>query len=578
MPDQSGVKNYAMTPDEDQVLFMETMQLFSQLQTWRNVFAGQWEEVAALILPTSRNTFFYGSSDFPGQKKSEQQVDSTGMVALHRFAAILDSLLTPRNMVWHGLKSDNDDVMKDRQARLWYEQATKTLFKLRYAPTANFSSQNQQQYQSLGAFGTGGMFIDQAVDQAGNLVNGFRYKAVPLGELFLLENHQGLVDGFVRWFRLTALQAAKKWGKDRLPPNLLTALENQSQTPFDFLHVVQANKAYRHAALGPDGMRFASYYACIQGQCIMDRGGYHTFPLAASRYDQAPQETYGRSPAMMVLPSLKTLNAEKRTFLKQGHRAGDPVLLTADDGLIDVSLKPGAMNKGGMSMDGKPLIGILPTGSIQVTKEMMDEEKSLINDMFLVSLFQILAESPQMSATEVIERVNEKGILIAPVVGRQGDEYLGPMIDREINLAAEMGLLPPMPNILREAGGDYGVNYTSPLARAARAQEAAGFMRVVETATNIVNVTQDPSIMDAFDFDTAIPDIAYIQSVPESWMSDPKAVQAKRQARQQAQAQQQQIQAAPAAAALMKAHAVAAQAGLPAGPVAQPGQGQPPQG
>jgi hypothetical protein len=45
------------------------------------------------------------------------------------------------------------------------------------------------------------MFIDQAVDEAGNLVQGFRYKAIPLGELFILENHQGLVDGFVRWFR-----------------------------------------------------------------------------------------------------------------------------------------------------------------------------------------------------------------------------------------------------------------------------------------------------------------------------------------------------------------------------------------
>jgi hypothetical protein len=569
--------NYSAMPDEDQALVLETMQLFSQMQTWRNVFAGQWEEVAALILPTSRNTFFYGSYNWPGQKMSEQQVDSTGMVALHRFAAILDSLLTPRNMVWHGLKSENDDIMKDRQARLWYEQATRTLFKLRYARTANFSSQNQQQYQSLGAFGTGGMFIDQAVDEAGNLVQGFRYKAVPLGELFILENHQGLVDGFVRWFRLTALQAAKKWGRERLPASLLPALESQSQTPFDFLHVVQANKDYRHAALGPAGMAFSSYYMCVQGQCIMARGGYHTFPLACSRYDQAPGETYGRSPAMMVLPSLKTLNAEKRTFLKQGHRAGDPVLLTADDGLIDVSLKPGAMNKGGMSADGKPLVGVLPTGSIQTTKEMMDEEKALINDMFLVSLFQILAESPQMSATEVIERVNEKGILIAPVVGRQGDEYLGPMIDREINLASEMGLLPPMPDILRQAGGDYSPNYTSPLARAARAQEAAGFMRVVETATSVATATGDPSIFDNFDFDTAIPDIGYIQSVPESWMADPKAIQAKRQAREQQAQAQQQIQAAPAAAALMKAHAVQAQAGLPPGSVPQ-GNGQPPQG
>ena len=82
---------------------------------------------------------------------------------------------------------------------------------------------------------------------------------------------------------------------------------------------------------------------------------------------------------MQVLPALKTLNAEKATFLKVGHRAADPTLLTFDDGLIDPTMKPGAVNKGGMSAtEGRPLIGILPTGQIQVTKEMMDEERALI--------------------------------------------------------------------------------------------------------------------------------------------------------------------------------------------------------
>src|ERR1700682_2866088 len=32
---------------------------FAQYQIRRSTFAGQWEEVADLILPTSRNTFFY---------------------------------------------------------------------------------------------------------------------------------------------------------------------------------------------------------------------------------------------------------------------------------------------------------------------------------------------------------------------------------------------------------------------------------------------------------------------------------------------------------------------------------------
>ena len=40
------------------------------------------------------------------------------------------------------------------------------------------------------------------------------------------------------------------------------------------------------------------------------------------------------------------------------------------------------------------------------------------------------------------------------------------------DLLAEQGLLPPMPPRLREAQGAYSVVYTSPLSRAAKAQEA----------------------------------------------------------------------------------------------------------
>jgi hypothetical protein len=203
-------------------------------------------------------------------------------------------------------------------------------------------------------------------------------------------------------------------------------MEQKSENMFDFLHCVQPQTDYEEGAWGVKGMPYSSQYISIQGRALLSEGGFRSFPYAVGRYVQTPMETYGRSPAMQVLPALKTLNAEKATFLKVGHRAADPTLLTYDDGLVDPTMKPGAINKGGMNADGKPLIGILPTGQIQVTKEMMDEERSLINDAFLVTLFQILTETPTMTATEVIERTNEKGILIAPTVGRQQSEYLGP--------------------------------------------------------------------------------------------------------------------------------------------------------
>lgn len=536
---------------------------FAQMCMWRMNFESQWEEVAELILPTSRNTFRYSDFNWPGQKKTDRQIDATGMLALNRFAAICDSLLTPRNMTWHQLGATDDYVMKDRLTRLWFEEVTRILFKYRYTPTANFSSQNQQNYQSLGAFGNATMFVDRIDPRTAPGARGLRYKAVPLGETFFGENHQGIIDRCVRWMRLTAYQAVQKWGIERLPAQLHPALQSKSPYPYNFLHCIKPRgDDYDPERLDARGLPFASYYVSMEGQCLMQpEAGYRVFPYAMTRYDQTPNEVYGRGPAMQVLPALKTLNAQKRTFLKQAHRAADPVLLTHDDAVVGMDLRPGAMNKGGVNSEGRLLVQTLPTGSIQVSEKMMLEERGLINDAFLVTLFQILTETPTMTATEVIERTNEKGILLAPTVGRQQSEYLGPMIDRELDLLSEAGLLPPMPPRLREAAGEYQVVYTSPLAKAQRAQEAAGFFRTIEVVKELVNITQDPALLDPFDFDAAIPEIADIQSVPYRWMADEKAIAQKRQGRAQAQAQQQRVQAAPAAAAMVKANAAAVKAG-----------------
>lgn len=562
-----------MMSSREEDLVGRTLQEFYELQTWRNVFATHWEEVAELILPTQRNTFMFGNFNWPGQKKTDRQVDATGMVALSRFGAICDSLLTPSNSYWHGLEADDEYVMKDRATRLWYEQMTRMIFRLRYAPEANFIAQNQAKYQSIGAFGNTGMFIDE-LDPAVSGRRGFRYCAVPLGELFFHENHQHAVDGFIRWFRLTARQAKQKW-PETFPAALQAALDQKSEQLFDFLHHVYLNDEYNPERIDNRAMRFRSVYVCIQSKTLLQEGGYRSFPMDVLRYDQSPGEVYGRSPAMMVLPSLKTLNAEKRTFLKQGHRAADPVLLISDDGLLSgMDLTPGATNAGGMTPEGKKLVDILPTGNIQITKEMMDEERTLINDVFLVSLFQILTETPTMSATEVIERTNEKGILLAPTVGRLRPDM---QIDRELDLMLTNGWHPPIPPRLREAMKSGAVvhttTHTSPLAKAMRAQEAAGFFRTLEGVKEIVAVTGDHSILDPFDFDSATRGIAEIQSVRESWMADDKQIAAKRKSRADAQQRQEMIQAAPAAAAMMKARNATGQGqGGGGSPMAAPAQ------
>jgi hypothetical protein len=235
----------------------------------------------------------------------------------------------------------------------------------------------------------------------------------------------------------------------------------------------------------------------------------------------------------------------------------------ADDGLMGMDLRPGAQNKGGVNSDGRPLVHTLPTGDIQISKEMMGEERSIIDDVFLVSLFKVLSENPHLPATQVIELVNEKGMLVAPTLGRQHTEYVGGLVERELDLAVQMRILAPMPPRLQEAMGQYEVTDTSPLARAAKAGEAAGFMRSVETTRELVNVTQDLSLLDPYDFDTATRDIADINSVPERWMASDDVIKGKRQARAKQQQDQQAIAAGPAAAAMIKARAVEAEKAPP---------------
>src|SRR5580765_34250 len=219
--------NIRIISDREQQIVSELIREFGQMQIWRNVYAMQCEEVAELILPTSRNTFFYQNFNWPGAKKTQQQVDATGALALHRFCAIADSLVTPKNMQWHGLRGD-PYIMKDRASKLWYEQVTEILFRLRYADIANFAAQNYNNWQSLGAFGNSTMYIDKFDGRWYGGQRGVRYKSVPFGETFFGENHQGKVDRMVRWFKLTAYQAVQKWGRAALPENLVAPLEQDS--------------------------------------------------------------------------------------------------------------------------------------------------------------------------------------------------------------------------------------------------------------------------------------------------------------------------------------------------------------
>ena len=522
---------------------------FEQLRGSRGNWESHWTEISERVWPAHKN-LFHGNQTLQsqGDKRNQEILDSTPVLALQRFGAILDSLLTPRNSFWHQLSTDNPILKKNKAAMDWFSTVNSILFAQRYAPKANFASQNQLQYKSLGGYGTGGMFID---DLAGE--RGLRYRNAHLSEIFIQENHQGIIDRVCRHFMMTARQAVQMFG-DNCPEQILATAKTRPENAYYFLHWVLPRRDRDPERKDFKGMEYASYYISLEGKKMVAEGGYRTFPYAISRYEQSPLEAYGRSPAMDALPAIKTLNKQKELILKQGQLATDPVILLHDDGIMDgASIESGTHLVGAISADGRLLAQPMPVGRVDIGKDLMDDERNIINDTFLVTLFQILVDTPEMTATEVMERTREKGILLAPTIGRQQSEYLGPMIERELDILARQKMLPPMPRMLLEAEGEYQIIYDSPITRTQKAEWVSGAMRSVEMALNVAAQMQDPSKLFYFNWDTIIPEAAEIQGTPSRWMNSQDTVDQMKMAAQKQQQMQTAIEAAPAVAGMMKA-------------------------
>lgn len=540
----------------DEEIVEETIRSFEQLRIRRVNHDRMNDEIASLIWPEMRGLFYYPAMRWPGMKLAQFQVDSSGMIALSRFVALCHSFLSPQGM-FHNLTCVDPALARQRRVREFFAVVEKVILHYRQLPSANFISQMLNNYRNLGAFGSQTMFVDGMMDALGQPVPGWRYRSCPQNEVYKAENHQGQIDEVIRWFRLTARQVAQRWGEDSVPEPLRPDLKSGSENLHDFLHRVCPRADYEPGRIDERGKPYASYYVSIEGKALMQRGGYWCFPYATGRWSVAPGEVEGRGPAAFVLPTLKTLNNQKAALLEAAHLALRPPLLTGDDGLVDTfDRTAGAVNKGGVSPEGKPLIMPLPSGAIPVGVETMQMDQGIINDAFLVSFFQLLYDSAKMSPTEVVERVRQIALFLVPCLEPQNDQYLGPLVEREVALAAAQGLLPPLPPELKEAHDHYRVTFCSPIALMARTPQVSGIMQTLAGAQAIINISQDPSVLDPLNLSAAVRLMASVNAVPVEVLATPEEEQQKVKGRAANAERVQQMREAPARAAMMKAQAV----------------------
>lgn len=542
------------------------------LEGERKQYESLWRDVATFIDPNA-DDFGAESERKQGQKKGERVFDNTAIMARDRLAAAHESMLTPRQAKWHGLKSTEPSLNEIEEVQEYFEAVVHRLFAARYSPKANFSAQIGAYYQCLDTFGTGAVFVDE------NIGKSLRYKALNLNELYFAEDFQGRVTTVHRKFVLTATAAvgALKAGRfEQLPKRIINAANDPARKLERswFLHCVYENDEGGYE--GGNSYPYESHYVAVEDQFHCAEGGYRSMPYAVGRYATGPRETYGRAPGMTVLRDIQMLSEMNKTAIREAQRLADPpMFLSGTPGNTAFSMRAGSVNWGMVDpVSGKPLAQPLQTNAdLSALLELIQDRRQSINDAFLVTLFQILLEKPpNMTATEALLRAQEKGVLLAPSMGRQQSEFLGPMIEREIDILTEAGEFDdlPMPDVLRGAGVE--IIYDAPLNRLMKTDDAVGILRTIEALTAPAEITQG-KVYNVFKWDKVARTLADANGAPPSVLNSLEEMAEIEKQDQTNQALEQTAQVAPAIGKTVKDLAQAQAAGQnnpPAIPFVQP--------
>jgi hypothetical protein len=330
------------------------------------------------------------------------------------------------------------------------------------------------------------------------------------------EDQYGMVNTVYRLYKSSAQQAVERFGYDNVGDFIRKTFEKKPDDEVEILHAVSPRIQRDVTKVDNLNMPFMSVYVCKKSEMIISEGGFEELPYVVPRFLKATGETMGRSPAMTALPDVKMLNLMSKTIIQAAQKQIDPPLLVPDDGfLLPIRTQPGGLNF--FRAGTRETITPLNTGAnIPIG---------------------LTAGSPQMTATEVIQRQEERMRVIGPVLGRLMNELLRPLIDRVFALMLRADMLAVPPTSLQ--GIDIDVEYVSPLARAQKSSGLNNTMRALEI---LLPLSEGLPVADHIDPDGLVRHVTDSLGVPKVTLKSQREVNEVRQQRQQAQEEAAQRQ------------------------------------
>lgn len=491
---------------------------FDHLHGDRGTLMSHCQEIAEHIFPRRAS---FNTERVEGDKRQTKIFDSTGVQGLELLAAGLHGMATNPASRWFALKTDDETLNENDKIREYLALVEDRIFAKLHSPRSSITTHLHELYLDYAAFGTAIMFIGTTKDES------LLFQTRFLGECVIDENAEGVVDTVIRSFKMSVRQMVQKWGDKCSEDVRKKHADGKLDDKIELLHAVFPREERDSLKETPDNMPFASLYIERKEKNELQVGGFEEFPYAVPRWYKVAGEKYGRSPAMTALPDVKMLQEMMKTTIKAAQKIVDPPLLVPDDGMLGpVRTVPGGLN---FYRGEREIVPLMTGANIPISLEMMQDLRNRILSVFFVDQLQMTGDS-DMTATEVMQRTEERMRLLGPILGRMESELLGPIITRVFGIMVRAGEFPEQPPELD--GVEWRVEYVSPIALAQRGQKVERAVQMLTIAGQMAAF--DPNIMARFNSEGFLPWIASELGVDPELVLDDEEFESKQQAQQMA--------------------------------------------
>ena len=512
----------------------------------RESYYAHWKKITDTLLPRSGRYFLEDRND--GERRNTDIYDSTATRALNILAAGMMAGMSSPARKWFNLGLADRDLMQYQPVKEWLNQAAEVLREV-------FSRSNVYRvlhglYEEMGAFGTGCAYIFRDNKDL------IRLYPQTIGEFYLGQSNRYEIDTIYREFQMQISPLVQEFGYDKVSKTAQMHYDkNQMDEWVTVLHAIQPRKERDLNKSDNINMPWESIFI-EPGQDnnqTLRESGFTQFPALTPRWIVRGGDVYGSDcPGMTALGDILQLQDDQLKKAKGIDYQADPPLQvpTALRGSEDVL-------PGGISYydPAAPTGGIRSSFDVNLNLQHLLEDimdvRGRINSAFFVDMFQMISSQQRMqpeTAREVQEKHEEKLLILGPVLERNQNELLDPLIDNAFMIALQAGQFPPPPEELQ--GQDINIEYISMLAQAQKAVGIGSLDRIVGTVGQMAAVK--PEALDKLNTDEIIDEYSNMLGIAPNLIVANEDVAMIRQDRAAAQAQAEQMAMIPEAAKTAK--------------------------